>query len=897
MADKAWMSQRRSVLDQAEYFRSIGKKDLQVQLETHVKAMDYGVDGFGKPYKKLNKSQLANLMAAEPVPNKLPKASKSDKTDAIDVAAIPSGKPRKSMDGLLKEAQQKGGALVPQKPSTPVVKGGAIVPSPGGALTKDGDGIPPGKSKKDIIKQSLRIGAKRVVRGAKRIGKDLSEWDGTFNKDGTLGKKKPFNPEIPSMEPGDSIVERPKRDNETREEWRDRVRRERVNVSPMKDTSWDKDQDEDWEGDVHDHRDIPWAKRGIDDLRSEIDKDPSIPFGKDKTPWYDDITGLMKKRDQSIEQDEKEKKGLIEPEVLDEGTTEGDKALPIADGKKRRKTRGKTGVGFGSKAKPKKGSVSGMKSILENITKTKNAIFDLYKISKDRFKLRKKVDKQMDTSMGAKTRERDIEGPEDQKLLPGAKGDKEDEKLEDNDASETWIEKLLMDTMGVWLAQFLTPLFIDSMHNMLKDQADEIDDQAKELEKQDPTKGEDQELADAEKQAADIEAEVDTAGEPKLSKDQPEGGEQTVGEGGKIDTNKFLSTPTPRDESNFGGMEPNDSGQQEIPQFKEGGVIKPSPSVNSKSGGGNLGKQPKPPTQSALKPGKTSTSTNTKTGLSQLGKTDLGGVGKKVLEKVVSPAKSVFKLPNLVAKKALKIGKRIAKPLGKLMKSDTMKKLAMSPLNPFAGAIKGIRGMMGKGGKDGKDGEDLTRGEQLKQDFQTKKQELKDHVSGDKVVNVGGTTMNLQQVKEEYPNIHAAITQSGQVSEGSTSTTMTTGTTTFGAVKDTISKGRQKLKGIRSALGSGIKRGLLGLADHYTGNRFDFDGMNVKPDEVKDASIEKGQSLPDKLMQAMESVNRKSVSTAQMNQQSTSNNKISLSSQKNSTMSPAARNSSLQPRL
>ena len=885
MADKVWMSQRRSVLDQAEYFRSIGKTDLQAKLETHVKAMDYGVDGFGKPYKKLNKSQLANLMAAEPVPNKLPKASKSDKTDAIDVAAIPSGKPRKSMDGLLKEAQQKGGALVPQKPSTPVVKGGAIVPSPGGALTKDGDGIPPGKSKKDILKQQLRIGAKRGLRGAKRIGKAIGEWDGTFTDRLTMQSKSK------GMEPGDVAIERKKGQKALP-----------ASVSPMEDTSWDKDPDEDWEGDVHDHRDIPWAKRGIDDLRDQIDKDPNIPFPKDKTPWYDDITGLMKKRDESIEQDEQEKKAeeeaknVIEPEVLDEGTTEGDKALPIADGKKRRKTRGKTGVGFGSKAKPKKGTASGMKSILENITKTKNAIFDLYKISKDRFKLRKKVDKQMDTSMGAKTRERNIEGPEDQKLLPGAKEDKEDEKLEDNDASESWIEKLLMDTMGVWLAQFLTPLFIDSMHNMLKDQADEIDDQAKELEKQDPTKGEDQELADAEKQAADIEAEVDTAGEPKLSKDQPEG-EQTVGEGGKIDTNKFLSTPTPREESNFGGMEPNDSGQQEIPQFKEGGVIKPSPSVNSKSGGGNLGKQPKIPSQSVSKPGQTSKSTNTKTGLSQLGKTDLGGVGKKVLEKVVSPAKSVFKLPNLVAKKALKIGKRIAKPLGKLMKSDTMKKLAMSPLNPFAGAIKGIRGMMGKGGKDGKDGQDLTRGEQLKQDFQTKKQELKDHVSGDKVVNVGGTTMNLQQVKEEYPNIHAAITQSGQVSEGSTSTTMTTGTTTFGAVKDTISKGRQKLKGIRSALGSGIKRGLLGLADHYTGNRFDFDGMNVKPDEVKDASIDKGQSMSDKLMQAMESVNRKSVSTAQMNQQSTDNNKISLSSQKNSTMSPAARNSSLQPRL
>jgi len=55
--------------------------------------------------------------------------------------------------------------------------------------------------------------------------------------------------------------------------------------------------------------------------------------------------------------------------------------------------------------------------------------------------------------------------------------------------------------------------------------------------------------------------------------------------------------------------------------------------------------------------------------------------------------------------------------------------------------------------------------------------------------------------------------------------------------------------------------------------------------------------MSDKLMQAMESVNRKSVSTAQMNQQSTDNNKISLSSQKNSTMSPSSINKSLQPGL
>ena len=39
-------------------------------------------------------------------------------------------------------------------------------------------------------------------------------------------------------------------------------------------------------------------------MRDEIGRDPNIPFPKDNTSWDDDITGLMKERDKSIEDDE-----------------------------------------------------------------------------------------------------------------------------------------------------------------------------------------------------------------------------------------------------------------------------------------------------------------------------------------------------------------------------------------------------------------------------------------------------------------------------------------------------------------------------------------------------------------------------------------------------------------
>ena len=69
---------RREILDKAEYYRSIGKTSHQKKLEDYVKAIDYGTDGFGVPYKKCSDSELKKLMEADPEPEKLPTASKSD---------------------------------------------------------------------------------------------------------------------------------------------------------------------------------------------------------------------------------------------------------------------------------------------------------------------------------------------------------------------------------------------------------------------------------------------------------------------------------------------------------------------------------------------------------------------------------------------------------------------------------------------------------------------------------------------------------------------------------------------------------------------------------------------------------------------------------------------------
>ena len=71
-----------------------------------------------------------------------------------------------------------------------------------------------------------------------------------------------------------------------------------------------------------------------------------------------------------------------------------------------------------------------------------------------------------------------------------------------------------------------------------------------------------------------------------------------------------------------------------------------------------------------------------------------------------------------------------------------------------------------------------------------------------------------------------------------------------------------KLTEIASSFGSNImsdikERGVTGvlggIADQFTGNLFDFDGKNLKPDEMKNAQIDKGESVTTKIMAALDS--------------------------------------------
>ena len=317
---------RREILDKAEYYRSIGKKEQQKKLEDYVKAMDYGTDGFGVPYKKCSDSELKKLMDADPEPEKLPTAAKSDKMGAIDVDVVTS-EPSNAL--MLAETIRQSQIKQKEKKQEPQLA------------------LPPAKT-------PLALPPARQL---------------------ALPPAKEEPPEPTPVE-----------------------------------------TDEDWEGDPMDHRDLPWAQRGIDDLRDQIDKDPNIPFGDDKIPYEDDITQIMKDRDESIEQDEKEKEeeNVKQPEVLLDGDPRGEdaKPLPTADGKKqRRKTKGKDKIALPGIAPKKGGSmVSGLSEIAKNIAEARQALFDFYKVQKDRFKLRKKLDKNLDTKMDAQKDEAALEG-------------------------------------------------------------------------------------------------------------------------------------------------------------------------------------------------------------------------------------------------------------------------------------------------------------------------------------------------------------------------------------------------------------------------------------------------------------------------------------------------------
>ena len=755
---------RREILDKAEYYRSIGKKEQQKKLEDYVKAMDYGTDGFGVPYKKCSDSELKKLMDADPEPEKLPTAAKSDKMGAIDVDVVTS-EPSNAL--MLAETIRQSQIKQKEKKQEPQL---ALPPS------KTPLALPPARQ--------LAL--------------------------------PPAKEEPPEPTPVET--------------------------------------DEDWEGDPMDHRDLPWAQRGIDDLRDQIDKDPNIPFGDDKIPYEDDITQIMKDRDESIEQDEKEKEeeNVKQPEVLLDGDPRGEdaKPLPTADGKKqRRKTKGKDKIALPGIAPKKGGSmVSGLSEIAKNIAEARQALFDFYKVQKDRFKLRKKLDKNLDTKMDAQ---------KDEAALEGDSGDDEGVKKDPNtgvpERKQSDVEKNLLKAMWGSIATMFFPLLIAGLGTFFNDQAEEIE----KTDPEDPGTKEEEELANnLEKDTDELKnKEEKVEGEDSESKTEAQNTEETtvsnVQSSETQDTN--LETNTSTMESNVSNEQQSET--QEVPQFAEGGKITsaqaPS-STGSKKGG-------------SMQPPKADT--NNRQGLQQLRKKDISGKGAKALSKFVAPIKSVFKLPNIVAKNTLKLGKKILGPVGKLAGAAVSK-------HPLAMMGKGIFNMMkGDKGKDGK-----MTWEQFKE------------------------TEDYKEMERDEKELEKQIKDSKNVTSTFSETTVEGAPQTPIIEQSKSEKLRQIATSFSSNIMSDIKeRGVSGImggiADKFTGNLFDFDGKNIKPNEMKNAVIDKGESVTTRMVAALQGAKSRQTQQIASKQNSGTGKKMQIPSAPTSKSSKSSINKSLQPGL
>ena len=635
--------------------------------------------------------------------------------------------------------------------------------------------------------------------------------------------------------------------------------------------------EEDWEGEVEDNRKNPFVDRGIDVIRDEIDKDPNIPFSDEEIPYEDDITQIMKDRDESIEKDkeegvergfaseesiEEEKAKAIQPEVLLDGDPRGQEAkpLPTADGKtQRRKTKGKGKIGLPDVA-PKKGGAmgGGLTEIAKNISEARQALFDFYKVQKDRFTLRKKLDKQLDTKMDAQKDEASLEGdPTDDE------GVKKDPKTGVPERKQGDVEKGLLKAMWGSIATMFFPLLISGLGTFFNDQADEIENTKPE----DPGTKEEDELANnLEKDTDELKKQEEKVeGEDSETKTEAQNTEETtvsdVQSSETQDTN--LETNTSTVESNVSNEQQSQT--EEVPQFAEGGKITSAqaPSSTGSKKGGSM-QSPK-------------ADTNNRQGLQQLRKKDISGKGAKALSKFVAPIKSVFKLPNIVAKNTLKLGKKILNPVGKLAGAAISK-------HPLAMMGKGIVNMV-------KEISPKTHQQKLDAALIRKENYEK---TGD-IKKLEGVEKKI----EFYKKVIALKGQKGDKGEGGT------GLPTDPQIPVVEESKTNKLTEIASSFSSNImndikERGVRGIAggiaDKFTGNLFDFDSKNLKP-EPRNAMIDKGESVTTRMVAALQGAKSRQTQQIASKHNSGTGPKMKIPSQAISKSSKSSINKSLQPGL
>ena len=87
--------------------------------------------------------------------------------------------------------------------------------------------------------------------------------------------------------------------------------------------------------------------------------------------------------------------------------------LPQPTKTKRKKTKGKKSVSKKKTGSRKVGLGGSLEEIQENVSETKNALFEMYKVDKKRFEFRKKIDSQLTTMLKAKKAEARLEKDDD----------------------------------------------------------------------------------------------------------------------------------------------------------------------------------------------------------------------------------------------------------------------------------------------------------------------------------------------------------------------------------------------------------------------------------------------------------------------------------------------------
>lgn len=156
------------------------------------------------------------------------------------------------------------------------------------------------------------------------------------------------------------------------------------------------------------------AKKGLIGTREVLNDDQiAEKYGTDK-PAPVPAWGKDKKKsdeDEPWESEVQDQLGTKLDELIEQVRNE---PLPQPNKTKRRKTRGKKPLER-KKYLGKMGLGASLQEIQENVIETRKALFELYKLEKERFEFKKKIDAKLTQELSAKLREKDLEKPAKEK--------------------------------------------------------------------------------------------------------------------------------------------------------------------------------------------------------------------------------------------------------------------------------------------------------------------------------------------------------------------------------------------------------------------------------------------------------------------------------------------------